>query len=448
MSKTETAAQGFNHTDLYRLDGKIPWLRAIPYGVQHILAMFVANLAPILIVAGAAGLDSTTTGSLVQSAMLIAGIGTLVQLFPLAGRIGSGLPIVMGISFTFVTVLCGVAATYGFNAAIGAIMVGGLIEGVLGLFAKYWRWLISPIVAAVVVTSIGFSLLSVGAASFGGGSGSPDFGSPQNIALGSIALISCLVFQIMAKGKTKQLSVLFGLVIGYVAALFMGMVDFSGFASAKPVSIPEFMPFAPEFHPSAILAVTLIFLVSATETIGDTSTLAMVGLGRDVREKELSGSIACDGFVSSVSACFGCLPITSFSQNVGLVAMTKVVNRRAIATGGHHHDSCGVSAGHQRGVFLVARCRAWRLHHYDVRQYHCERFPDDRPCRFYATQYSYCGAVAFYWHRIHPGVGDFRFVARNAAERICRQLRGRGVLGGGYREPRVAERHFRRWRRG
>ena len=263
----------------------------------------------------------------------IAGIGTLVQLFPLAGRIGSGLPIVMGISFTFVTVLCGVAATYGFNAAIGAIMVGGLIEGVLGLFAKYWRWLISPIVAAVVVTSIGFSLLSVGAASFGGGSGSPDFGSPQNIALGSIALISCLVFQIMAKGKTKQLSVLFGLVIGYVAALFMGMVDFSGFASAKPVSIPEFMPFAPEFHPSAILAVTLIFLVSATETIGDTSALARVGLGRDVREKELSGSIACDGFVSSVSACFGCLPITSFSQNVGLVAMTKVVNRRAIATG-------------------------------------------------------------------------------------------------------------------
>lgn len=333
MSKAETAAQGFNHTDLYRLDGKIPWLRAIPYGVQHILAMFVANLAPILIVAGAAGLDSTTTGSLVQGAMLIAGIGTLVQLFPLAGRIGSGLPIVMGISFTFVTVLCGVAATYGFNAAIGAIMVGGLIEGVLGLFAKYWRWLISPIVAAVVVTSIGFSLLSVGAASFGGGSGSPDFGSPQNIALGSIALISCLVFQIMAKGKTKQLSVLFGLVIGYIAALFMGMVDFSGFASAKPVSIPEFMPFAPEFHPSAILAVTLIFLVSATETIGDTSALAMVGLGRDVREKELSGSIACDGFVSSVSACFGCLPITSFSQNVGLVAMTKVVNRRAIATG-------------------------------------------------------------------------------------------------------------------
>jgi len=285
----------FNHAELYKLDGDVPLLRSVPYGVQHILAMFVANLAPIFI----AGLDDGMTGSLVQSAMLIAGIGTLIQLFPV-WRLGSGLPIVMGISFTFVTVLCGIAATYGYNAAIGAIMVGGVIEGVLGLFAKYWRRIISPIVAAVVVTAIGFSLLNVGAASFGGGSGAPDFGSPRNIALGSIALVSCLVFQIAAKGKTKQLSVLFGLVVGYIAALLMGAVDLSGFAQAEPLALPQFMPFAPEFEPSAIIAVTLIFLVSATETIGDTSAISMVGLRREVRERELSGSIACDGFVSSL----------------------------------------------------------------------------------------------------------------------------------------------------
>ncbi len=322
----------FNHTELYKLDGDVPIVRSIPYGVQHILAMFVANLAPIFIVAGVAGFDDAMTGSLVQGAMLIAGIGTLIQLFPI-WRIGSGLPIVMGISFTFVTVLCGIVAMYGYNAAIGAIIVGGIIEGTLGLFAKYWRRIISPIVAAVVVTSIGFSLFSVGATSFGGGSGAPDFGSAQNLALGSIALVSCLVFQIAAKGKTKQLSVLFGLVIGYVAALVTGAVDLSGFADVKPFALPQLMPFTPEFEPAAIVAVTLIFLVSATETIGDTSALAMVGLSREVREKELSGSIACDGFVSALSACFGCMPITSFSQNVGLVAMTKVVNRRAIATG-------------------------------------------------------------------------------------------------------------------
>ena len=322
----------FAHENLFKLDGDIPVVRAIPYGIQHILAMFVANLAPILIVGAAAGLADDQIGMLVQSAMLIAGIGTLIQLFPL-WRIGSGLPIVMGISFTFVTVLTGIVATYGYNVAIGAIIVGGLIEGVLGLFAKYWRRIISPIVAAVVVTSIGFSLLGVGASSFGGGSGAADFGSPQNLLLGTISLVSCLVFQVLAKGKTKQLSVLFGLVIGYACAVVVGAVDFSGFANLQLFALPQLMPFAPEFDLGAIVSVTLIFLVSATETIGDTSALTMVGLNREVKEKELTGSIACDGFVSSLSACFGCLPITSFSQNVGLVAMTKVVNRKAIATG-------------------------------------------------------------------------------------------------------------------
>ena len=206
--------KAFAHEELFKLDGDVPLVRAVPYGVQHILAMFVANLAPIVIVAGVAGLGAEQTGTLIQSAMLIAGIGTLIQLFPL-WRIGSGLPIVMGISFTFVTVLCGVVATYGYSTAIGAIMVGGVIEGVLGLFAKYWRRIISPIVAAVVVTSIGFSLLGVGAESFGGGSGAEDFASFENLLLGTVSLVACLVFQVMAKGKTKQLSVLFGLVIGY-----------------------------------------------------------------------------------------------------------------------------------------------------------------------------------------------------------------------------------------
>ena len=324
--------KAFAHEELFKLDGDVPLVRAVPYGVQHILAMFVANLAPIVIVAGVAGLGAEQTGTLIQSAMLIAGIGTLIQLFPL-WRIGSGLPIVMGISFTFVTVLCGVVATYGYSTAIGAIMVGGVIEGVLGLFAKYWRRIISPIVAAVVVTSIGFSLLGVGAESFGGGSGAEDFASFENLLLGTVSLVACLVFQVMAKGKTKQLSVLFGLVIGYALAVLMGRVDFGGFADLQLFALPQLMPFTPEFNVGAIVSVTLIFLVSATETIGDTSAVTLVGFGRDVRERELSGSIACDGFVSTLSACFGCLPITSFSQNVGLVAMTKVVNRKAIATG-------------------------------------------------------------------------------------------------------------------
>ena len=318
--------------NIYKLDGKVPVGKAIPFGLQHILAMFVANIAPILIVAGACGLSAAQTTNLVQCAMMIAGVGSLIQLFPL-WKIGSGLPIVMGISFTFVSIFCVIGPEYGYGSVVGAILVGGLVEGTLGLFAKYWRKIVSPIVAASVVTSIGFSLLSVGATSFGGGSGSPDFGSWKNLLLGFITLLACLLFQIFAKSYFKQLSVLFGLVVGYIVAACMGIVDFSALKECGVIAIPRFMPFTPEFHVGPIVTVILIFLVSATETIGDTSALAASALNREVTDKEITGSIACDGYISSLSALFGCLPITSFSQNVGLIAMTKVINRFTIATG-------------------------------------------------------------------------------------------------------------------
>lgn len=319
--------------NIYSLDGAVPVQKAIPFGLQHILAMFVANIAPILIVGGACGLSEASLATLIQSAMIIAGIGTLVQLFPVFHKIGSGLPIVMGISFTFVSVLTYIGAQYGYGAIMGAVLIGGIIEGILGLFAKYWLKIISPIVSASVVTAIGFSLLSVGATSFGGGSGSTDFGSAKNWILGTITLLCCILFHTLVKSHYKQLSVLFGLVVGYIVAIFMGVVDFSSLAGTKIIALPQLMPFKMEFRLDAIVSVLLIFLVSATETIGDTSALASSGLDRYATEKETSGSIACDGFVSALSSIFGCLPITSFSQNVGLVAMTKVVNRFTIATG-------------------------------------------------------------------------------------------------------------------
>ncbi|MBU5468818.1 purine permease [Falcatimonas sp. MSJ-15] len=329
MKNTSTTTDS---SALYTLDQKIPVKQAIPFGLQHILAMFVANISPILIVAAASGLSSKQSASLIQSAMIIAGIGTLIQLFPI-WKIGSGLPIVMGISFTFVSVFCYIGPTYGYNAIVGAVLIGGIIEGLLGLFAKYWIKLITPIVSASVVTSIGFSLLSVGASSFGGGSGSENFGSATNWIIGTITLLSCILFNIFAKSFWKQLSVLFGLIVGYIVSLCMGVVDFSALSGNSIITFPAIVPFKPEFNLNAIVSVTLIFLVSATETIGDTSALASTGLNRKVSDKELSGSIACDGFISSISSLLGCLPITSFSQNVGLIAMTKVVNRFAIAAG-------------------------------------------------------------------------------------------------------------------
>lgn len=314
--------------NIYTLNGKVPLGHAVPFGLQHILAMFVANIAPIIIVANACKLSNGQIAMLIQSAMLIAGIGTLIQLFPI-WRVGSGLPIVMGISFTFVSILCFIGTTYGYETIVGAVLVGGILEGTLGLFAKYWLKWISPIVAASVVTAIGFSLLSVGSASFGGGSGSENFGSVQNWIIGTVTLLSCILFNLFAKT-----------VVGFVRTCGWIYSDglyasggFSALANTSIIAFPHIMPFKMEFNLNAIVSVTLIFLVSATETIGDTSALASSGLNRDVTVKETTGSIACDGFVSALSACFGCLPITSFSQNVGLVAMTKVVNRFAIATG-------------------------------------------------------------------------------------------------------------------
>lgn len=332
-AKTRKENANCSISNIYKLDGRVPIGKAIPFGLQHILAMFVSNLAPITMIAGAAKVPVTGAelGMLLQNAMFAAGIATMIQLYPL-WKIGSRLPVVMGVSFTFVTVLSTISANYGYPAVIGAVLIGGLFEGTLGLFAKYWRKIISPIVAASVVTAIGFSLFTVGARSFGGGYAT-DFGSVSNLLLGLITLATCLLWNMFAKGYLKQLSVLAGLIVGYIVAIFMGKVDLSMIMSGGIVALPHLLPIKPEFHAGAIMSACIFFLVSAAETIGDTSALVAGGLGREITGEEISGSLACDGYGSFISGLFGCPPVTSFSQNVGLVAMTKVVNRFTIMTG-------------------------------------------------------------------------------------------------------------------
>lgn len=318
--------------NLYQLDGRVPIGKALPFGLQHVLAMFVSNITPIMILAGAVGLDSAVSAALIQNCMVIAGIGTLVQLYPV-WRIGSRLPIVMGISFTFLSLAISLAGAYGMGTLIGAVIIGGLVEGFLGLFVKYWIKLIPHVVSATVVTAIGFSLLPIGANSFAGGVGAVDFGSLNNWIVGSVTLLACLLCQVFAKGFLRSLSVLVGLLVGYVLACCLGMVDFSGIAGQSIIALPRLLPFTPEFNIGAILSVVAVYLVSATETIGDTSALCNSALHRDPETKEMGSAICCDGFVSSLSGIFGCTPITSFSQNVGLAAISGVVNRFTIAVG-------------------------------------------------------------------------------------------------------------------
>ena len=326
--------------NVYRLEGRVPIAKAIPFGLQHVLAMFVANIAPLIIIASVAvynGEPFTAIGTarLLQNCMLIAGIGTLLQLYPI-WKIGSGLPVVMGVSFTFLAA-CMATASQDYGIMIGAIIVGGIFEGILGLTAKYWRRFISPILSACVVVSIGLSILNVGVSSFGSSSAYP-LGSWQNLLVATITLVSALVFHTTLKGVAKQLYVLLGMIVGYVVSIFFGMVDFAAMGNTVSelgiVAIPQLCAFKPQFQLGAILSFCLVFIVSAVETIGDTTACCTGGVGRDITAEEVSGSLCVDGFASALSGgVFGCSPITSFSQNVGLISMTHVVNRFTIMFG-------------------------------------------------------------------------------------------------------------------
>ncbi len=350
--------------NVYKLNGSVPMGVAIPFGLQHILAMFVSNITPIMIICGLAQLDGHPltddphmTATLIQNCIFIAGVASLIQIVGI-WKIGSKLPIIMGISFTFLAAMIG-AALKDYNIAMGAVIVGGCIEGLLGLCYKYWKGILSPIVSACVVCGIGLSLFTVGTNSFGGGQPTdPNFGAPLFWIIGGATLITCLVWAYVAKGPIKALSALAGLVVGYILAVIFDatglstklcgltqealaeiggvyrLVDFSNIMSRGVIGFPKPFPTGmPKFEIGAIISMTVIFLVSATETIGDSAALCQGGLDRDITTEETSGSLACDGFASSVAGLFGCSPITSFSQNVGLCAMTKVVNRFAVGTG-------------------------------------------------------------------------------------------------------------------
>lgn len=350
----EERTAAVSEENIYKLNGRVPLRKAIPFGLQHVLAMFVSNLAPVLIVCSAAlvrgsgdHLTSAEITQLLQCAMFAAGIGTCMQLYPV-WKIGSKLPIVMGVSFTFLGSLLIICTNpeLGYEGMIGAVIAGGIFEGLVGLSAKYWKRFLTPVVSACVVIAIGLSLLSVGMDSWSGGSGVEDFGAWYHLVVGVFTLIVCLVSRYLLKGVYKNLNILVGLIFGYIlsilftAAGIAPMIDFSGISQTIEevgfFSLPKLVFFTshkPVFDLGAFFTIAIVFLVSAAETTGATTAVCTGALGRDIKMEELQGSLAVDGFSSAISGCFGCPPLTSFSQNVGLVTMTKVINRFTIFIG-------------------------------------------------------------------------------------------------------------------
>ena len=355
------------------LEGRLPMRLAFPFGLQHVLAMFVGNLSPLLIIMSICGITAdaglgTLRVSLLQNAMLVAGINTMIQVRKL-GPIGSGLPIVMGTSSGFIGVnkaiaasmMAGVAAgtittsveagIYAYGAIMGAQMCGGVFEMILGFCIKPLRKFFPAVVTGTVVTAIGLSLFSVGIGFFGGGSANADYGALWNLFLGLVTLIAILIFKHGCKGFLSVSAILMGIIVGYIVSFIMGIflpetvtigdvtvtaayiTKWEQVKDAAWFALPQLLPVKPQFNIGAIIPLMIMFIVTAVETVGDTAGVTEGGLYREPTDKELSGSVVCDGFGSFVSAWFGSLPNTSFSQNVGLVNMTKMVNRFALTIG-------------------------------------------------------------------------------------------------------------------
>lgn len=317
---------------IYQLDGKPSLRQSIPLGLQHILAMFVGNVTPLIIIANVVNMSLDDKTTLIQCTMFVSGIATLMQCYKL-GPFGARLPIVMGTSFGFVPVLTVIGSKYGYEAILGACLIGALIEILFGKSMNNLRKYFTPVVTGTVVLAMGISLLPTGIKYFAGGAGSEDFGSLSNLALGSIVLVTVFIMSNYTKGITKLASILIGLVVGYIVAIPMGKIDFGSLSTMSMVSIPTPFKFGFEFHLDAIIAVAATFIVSGVETVGDITAIAHSGIGRDATNKEISGGVMADGLGSVVSSIFGVLPNTSFGQNVGIIAMTKIINRNIVGVG-------------------------------------------------------------------------------------------------------------------
>lgn len=307
--------------------------------------MFVGNLTPILIITGACGIGSGTEFAevqvaLLQNAMLVAGIVTLIQLYAI-GPVGGKVPIIMGTSSGFIGVFNSVAGVMGggilaYGAILGASLIGGLFETVLGFMLKPLRRFFPAVVTGTVVLSIGLSLISVGVGSFGGGSSAKDYGSMENLLLGTLVLVVIIALKHGTKGMTSVSSILIGIIVGYIAAAIMALVlpttgvtaegveytkawvlNWDKVAQAKWFAVPALMPVKLVFDPRAIVPVLIMFVVTAVETVGDISGVIEGGMAREATDSELSGGVVCDGVGSSLASLFGVLPNTSFSQNVG-----------------------------------------------------------------------------------------------------------------------------------
>ncbi|MFT6558416.1 uracil-xanthine permease family protein [Sneathiella sp.] len=333
-------AGSFNSEGLRDPNYTPPLGTAIPLGIQHVLAMFAGNVTVPIIIAGAAGLAGGDKVFLIQVAMLVAGLATLLQTVG-AGPIGARLPIMQGTSFAFLPVMIPIAASVKGTDALaiifGATIVGGIFHFFLGTFIGRFRGILPPLVTGLVVATIGLTLLPIGVEYVGGGKFAKfvtkDFGAWYHLVLGCSVIVIILGVKFMTKGMTSASAILIGLVAGYLMAIPMDMVKFSGISDAAWFAFPEPLKFGLKFETAAIIGMCLMAIVSAIETVGDISGITKGGAGREATDKEIAGGTMADGLGTAIGGLFGSMPNTSYSQNVGVVSLTGVMSRHVVTIG-------------------------------------------------------------------------------------------------------------------
>ena len=335
-------------------------VRAVPLGIQHVLAMFVSNVTPAIIISGAAGFgfgsDAGAQGFpdmtyLIQMSMLFAGIATLFQTIGM-GPVGARLPIVQGTSFAFIPIMIPLVAGKGVEALpalFGGVLIGGLFHAFLGIFIGRIRFALPPLVTGLVVVMIGLALVKVGIQYSAGGIpaiNSPEYGSLLNWSAAGIVVIVTLALKFFARGMLSISAVVIGLIAGYIFALIAGMVTFEGIATswnrAAVFAAPMPFKYGFELSAAAIIGFCLMAFVSAIETVGDVSGITKGGAGREATDTEIQGATYADGVGTAIAGIFGGFPNTSFSQNVGLIAMTRLMSRHVVTIGAIFLIICGL----------------------------------------------------------------------------------------------------------
>lgn len=328
--------RGATNKELFRWDGKPSWAETFPLALQHVVAMIVGCVTPAIIVSGAANLSTADSIILIQAALTMSAITTLIQLFPFIKTkwlvLGSALPVIMGISFAYVPSMQAIAADYDVATILGAQVVGGIVAALVGLNIKRIRKFFPPLITGTVVFSIGLSLYPTAINYMAGGVGKEGYGSWQNwlVAILTLLIVTCLNH--FGKGIWKLASILIGMIGGYMIALVLGMVDFSAIADAGVFQLPQPLHFGMKFEPSSCVAIAILFAINSVQAIGDFSATTSGGMDRMPTDEELQGGILAYGVSNTFCAFFGGLPTATYSQNVGIVATTKVVARRVFAT--------------------------------------------------------------------------------------------------------------------